>query len=66
MLTTAGVTALTIPENPSARTGGTAAALPTVVAGGATSNPTANNAPANPLPATKESCTFMECPHYDG
>jgi hypothetical protein len=59
MLTTAGVTALTMEENPWANCGGTPAAMPTVVAGGIRISAAPMNAPASPLPTTKFTLAFM-------
>jgi hypothetical protein len=62
MLTTAGVTALTMEENPWANCGGTPAAVPTVVAGGIRISAAVATAPSSPLLTTKLSFDFMDRP----
>src|SRR5213594_1890457 len=61
MFTTAGVTALTMEENPWASWGGTAAAVLSFNAGGANTS-TATTIPASPLPMRKLSFAFMGQP----
>src|SRR2546428_7186849 len=61
MFTTAGVTALTMEENPWASWGGTAAAVLSFNAGGAKTS-TATTTPAMPLPIRKLSFAFMGQP----
>src|SRR5437879_6381558 len=64
MFTTAGVTALTMEENPWASWGGTAAAVLSFNAGGANTS-TATTTPASPLPIRKLSFAFMGIPSYE-
>src|SRR3989441_1092591 len=61
MFTTAGVTALTMEENPWASWGGTAAAVLSFSAGGANTS-TATTTPASPLPMRKISFALMGQP----
>jgi hypothetical protein len=61
MFTTAGVTALTMGENPWDSWGGTAAAVLSFNAGGANTS-TATTTPASPLPIRKLSFAFIGNP----
>src|SRR3989442_5415377 len=59
MLTTAGVTAFTMLENPSTSCGGTLAASVSAVAGGENVQAAARSAPSRPLPLTTPNFAFM-------
>src|SRR5947208_5203552 len=59
MLTTAGVTAFTMLENPSTSCGGTLAASVSAAAGGENVQAAARSAPSRPLPLTTPNFAFM-------
>jgi hypothetical protein len=59
MLTTAGVTAFTMPENPWANCGGTPAAVLELIAGGRRTSAADRDATATAPPITRFNCAFI-------